>query len=80
MTVGLATAKRIDEYLHERGISLYRLAKDAFVPISTLQNLYRDHTKSPTVSVIFKLTYALGITIEEFFASPLFDADNLELE
>lgn len=80
MTVGQATAKRIDEYLYERGISLYKLAHDACIPISTLQNLYRDHTKSPTVSVIFKLTDALGVSIQDFFSSPLFSAENLEVD
>lgn len=80
MTVGQATAKRIDFYLQVKGISLYKLAKDACIPISTLQNLYRNHTKSPTVSIIFKLADALNVSIEEFFASPLFSAENLELD
>ncbi len=59
---------------------MYKLAKDAGLPLSTLQNLYRGHTKSPTVAVIFKITDALGVTVEDFFSSPLFDKDNLELE
>ena len=80
MTVGEAIAKRIDFFLCEKKISLYKLAKDACLPLSTLQNLYRGHTKSPTVTVVFKLVDALGITFEEFFASPLFSGDNLELD
>ncbi len=78
MTVGEATAKRIDEFLIERGISLYRLAKDSCIPIATLQNLYRGHTKSPTLAVIFRLTEALGITVAEFLDSPLFSPDSIE--
>ena len=80
MTVGQATAKRIDEFLRDRGISLYRLAKDACISMSTLQNLYRDHTKSPTLALIFKLTDALGVSIQEFFNSELFSAENLEVD
>lgn len=80
MTIGEAVAKRIDFYLCDKGISLYKLAKDACLPLSTLQNLYRGHTKSPTVTIIFKLIGALGVTVEEFFASPLFSPDNLELD
>ena len=80
MTMGEAVAKRIDFYLCERGMSLYRLAADAGLPISTLQNLYRGHTKSPTVSVVMKLTLTLGISIGEFFDDPLFSPDILELE
>ena len=54
--------------------------KDAGVPLSTLQNLYRGHTNSPTVSLMFKIVNALGVDIAEFFSSPLFSADTLELE
>lgn len=80
MTVGEATAKRIDEYLYKKNITLYRLAKDACLPVSTLENLYRGHTKSPTLTVIFKITEALGVTVEQFLASPLFSSENLELD
>ena len=80
MTVGKAIAKRIYHYLCDNAISLYKLAKDAGLPLSTLQNLYSGHTKSPTVTIIFKLTDALGVTVEEFFASELFSLDNLELD
>lgn len=80
MTVGEAVAKRIDEYLYMKSMTLYRLAKEACIPVSTLQNLFRNHTKSPTVTVILKITDALGVSIEEFFDSPLFSRDNLELE
>ena len=80
MTVGKAVSNRIDEFLYIKNITLYKLAKDAFLPISTLQNLYRDHTKSPTLTVIFKVIDALGVSFEEFFDSPLFSRDNLELD
>ena len=78
MTIGTATAKRIDEYLFARGITLYRLAHDAGIPIATLQNLYRGHTKSPTLAVIYKLCGALEITVQEFLDSPLFIDLDLE--
>lgn len=80
MTTGEAIAKRIDFYLGERGISLYRLAADSGLPVSTLQNLYRGHTKSPTVTVVMKLTQTLNVTMGEFFDDPLFSPDILELD
>ena len=80
MTTGEAIAKRIDFYLDERGISLYRLAADAGLPVSTLQNLYRGHTKSPTVAVVIKLTQALDVSIGEFFDDSVFSPDILELD
>ena len=78
MTIGTATAKRLDEYLFARGITLYRLARDAGIPVATLQNLYRGHTKSPTLAVIFKICEALQITGQDFLDSPLFQ--DLELD
>lgn len=80
MTVGEAIAERLSEYLKDRKISLYRLAKEAGIPVATLQNLYRGHTKSPTVSVLLKIVNALGITVAEFFDSPLFSPDVLETD
>ena len=78
--MGIAVAKRIDEFLIERNISLYRLAKDACLPISTLQNLYRGHTKSPTLSLVFQIAETLNVTVAEFLNSPLFSYDVLDLD
>ena len=80
MTVGQAIAKRIDEYIFARGITLYRLAKDTGIPIATLQNLYRGHTKSPTVTVVLKICETLQVSVGDFFESELFSATNLELD
>lgn len=73
-------AKRLDQFLQEKGMSLYKFAKEAYLPVSTLFNLYRNHTKSPTFTVMLKIVDALGITMNEFLDSPLFSRDNLELE
>lgn len=79
MTVAEAIAKRTEYYLAKQHISLYALAKKACVPISTLQNLFRGHTKSPTVTLLFKIADAFGVTVEEFLSDPLFSRENLEL-
>ena len=80
MTVGKAIAKRIDEYLFERGITLYKLAKDGGIPVATLQNLYRGHTKSPSLSVVYKICLGLNVSIAEFLDSELFSFNVLELD
>ena len=80
MTLSEATAKRINEYLFSRGITLYKLAKDAGIPVSSLQNLYRGNAKSPTLATIYKIINALNVTIEEFFNSELFSPNTLELD
>ena len=75
MTVSQGIARRIDEYLFEKGITLYQLSKNAGLPVSTLQNLYRNSTKSPTVAVLYKICLGLNVSIAEFldceYLSPL---------
>lgn len=80
MTMGEAVAKRIDELLFERGWSLYRLSKESLIALSTLKNLWTGHTKSPTLSVIFKISEAFGITPNEFLASEIFKDPTLEVD
>lgn len=80
MTMAKAVAHRIDEYLFSRGITLYKLAKDSELPVATLQNLYRGNTKSPTLSIIYKICIGLNISVSEFLESNLFDLSILELD
>ena len=80
MTIAKAVAKRIDDYLCEREITLYRLAKDAELPVATLQNLYRGNMKSPTLSLIYKICAGLNVTIEEFLNSDYFSPNIIELD
>ena len=80
MTISQATSKRIDEFLFSRGISLYQLAKDAGLPIATLQNLYRGTTKSPTLAVIMKICVGLNVTVAEFLDRDYFSLSVIELE
>lgn len=80
MNTGLATAKRINELLFERDWSLYKLSREACLPMSTLTNLYNGHTKSPTLALIYKISEAFGITPIDFLNNPLFYANNLDLD
>lgn len=80
MTMAEAVAKRINELLFEKGWSLYKLSKDSCLPMSTIKNLYTGHTKSPTLSVIFKIANTFGITPLEFLDNPIFKNEELEFE
>ena len=80
MTLSEAPAKRIDFYLFSRGITLYKLAKEAELPLATLQNLYRGNMKSPTLAIIFKVANGLHVTVEEFLSDEIFHSSLLELD
>lgn len=80
MKMGEAVAKRMQECLSERGISVYKLARDTCLPVSTLRNLFNGHTKSPTLTLVFRICEGLGISVEEFLNSDYFKTENLDLD
>ena len=80
MTLGEAVVKRIDELLFEKGWSLYKLSKDACLPLSTLKNLYRNHTKSPTLALIYKIANAFNLTPIQFLDSSILQNENIDVD
>ena len=72
MTVGEAVRQRIIQLCQERDISINKLSSISGVTQSTVNNIVSGRNNSATVSTIKKLCDGLGITIDEFFHSPLF--------
>jgi len=73
-----AVAKRLIELMEQRNLSLNGLARLAAVPPSTLKNIIYGKSKNPGVVTLKLLCDGMGITITEFFNSPLFS--ELEIE
>lgn len=78
MTIGLAVKERILQLCKERDWSINKLCTTSGVTQSTVNNIVSGRNNSATVSTIQKLCDGLGITIQDFFASELFQ--NLEQE
>ena len=78
MTIGEAVRLRIVALCQERGISFNKLSSISGVTQSTVNNIVSGRNNSTTISTIKKLCDGLGISINEFFHSDLFD--NLEQE
>lgn len=72
MDIGEAVRTRILELCGQRALSVNRLSILSGVTQSTLNNIVSGRNHSTTVSTIQKLCDGLGITVEEFFTSPLF--------
>lgn len=71
-----AVNARIDELCKERGITKYRLAEKSALNRSLLTMMKTISTvKLSTVSAICD---GLGISLKEFFDSPLFDPQSTE--
>jgi len=58
---------RIKELCAEKGWSVYRLAKEADVAYSTLDNLFHRNN-APTIPTLSKLCDGLDISLSAFFA------------
>ena len=73
MTIGEAVRDRIIELCREHDISINKLSGMSGVTQSTVNNIVSGRNYSATISTIKKLCDGLGITIQDFFQSDLFD-------
>lgn len=78
MQLNQAVSKRIIELLEEHGMTQYELFMKSGVPRSTIGNVVNCAYDSVKLRVIHEMCQGLGIGLEEFFCSPLFDENNLE--
>lgn len=72
MNIGAAVKERILELCKERSISINKLSSMSGVTQSTVNNIISGRNHSTTISTIKKICDGLGITVEEFFQSELF--------
>ena len=73
-----AVRDRILELLQEREMTQYQLFKRTGIPRSTIGDIINCAHPSVKLRIIHEMCQGFGIGIAEFFASPLFDEDNLE--
>ena len=80
MKLSEAVAKRIKEILRERDISQYKLAKISTIHPGTLNDLFGGAYKTVNMKTIYLIVKALNMTMGEFFTSPIFDDDDIEVD
>ena len=78
MTVGEAFTIRFQELLKQKGDSLYKFAKENCIPRSTITNIERGSTKSPTLAVVFQVAAGFGMDILHFLDHPVFKSQELD--
>ena len=78
MQLNQAISKRIVQLLKERGMTQYELFMRSGVPRSTIGNVVNCSYDSVKLRVIHEICQGLGIGLEQFFSSSLFDENNLE--
>ena len=78
MQLNQAVSKRLTELLAERNMTQYQLYMKTGVPKSTIGNLVNCTYDSMKLRVLHELCQGMEISLPEFFASPLFEEENLE--
>ena len=78
MQLNEAVSRRLTELLRERGMTQYQLYMKSGVPKSTIGSIVNCAYDSVKLRILHELCQGLGIGLEEFFRSPLFDEDGLE--
>ncbi|MBR1925900.1 MAG: helix-turn-helix transcriptional regulator [Clostridia bacterium] len=73
MKLSEAVAKRIMEYCEERKITPNKLCTMSGVIQSTVNSIFSGRSSNPKLGTIECLCEGLGITLKDFFDSPLFD-------
>jgi len=57
---------RLRQLIDERGWSLYRVAKEADIPWTTVHNMFKRNT-DPSIQTLESLCKGMGITLTQFF-------------
>lgn len=78
MQLNEAVSQRLAELLEQNKMTQYQLFIRSGVPKSTIGNVVNCAYDSVKLRVLHELCQGLGISLNEFFQSPLFDESNLE--
>ena len=57
---------RLQQLMDERGWTIYRVAKEADIPWSTVRNMFKRNTE-PSISTLECICRGMGITLPLFF-------------
>lgn len=76
--LNVAVSKRLSQLLEEKKMTMYQLFVKSGIPRSTISNIINCTYPSVKLRVIYELCQGLDISLEKFFASPIFDSENLD--
>lgn len=80
MTLNQAFAIRVRELLKNKKMTQYRLEQSTGIYHSTMNAILNNRIKASNFKNMALMIRALGMTIPDFFGSPVFDFDNLDID
>jgi len=80
MTLNQAFAIRVRELLKEKKITQYRLEQSTGLYHSTVNAILNNKVKASNFNTMALIIKELGISITDFFNSPVFNFDELNVD
>lgn len=77
MTLNEALATRINELLQEKGMTQYRLSMNSGVPAQSISDIRNGRNKTNALNIVYDIAQGFGISLIQFFDSPLFAPENI---
>lgn len=57
---------RLQQLMDERGWTIYKVAKEANIPWSTVRNMFKRNTE-PSIATLESICNGMGMTLPQFF-------------
>lgn len=80
MTLNEAFAERLKELLKQKKITQYKICQQTGLYPSTVNYIVHAKTKASNFKTMALIIHELGVSVSEFFDTPLFSFDNLDIE
>ena len=80
MTLNEAFAIRAKEIMKEKKITQYKITQETGIYPSTMNYILHSKTRASNFKTMALIIRSLGVSIAEFFDSPVFNFENLEIE
>ncbi len=80
MTLNQAFAIRVREILKEKKMTQYRLEQETGIYHSTMTSILGNKTKASNFKNIALIIRELGLSMTDFFDSPVFEFENIEID
>lgn len=80
MTLNEAFSIRLKEIMQEKKITQYKITQETSIYPSTMNYILHSKTKASNFKTMALIIRTLGVSLTEFFDSPVFDFEKLEIE
>ena len=79
LTSRQAVAKRMNDLLKQRKITLYKFAHDVGILYDTLKKINSSDSKSVSLDIVIQIAGGFNMSLAEFVNDPVFNEDNLKI-